>query len=57
MTFEKLYDKWARNINSEYLLPTLDSFKESNFIISKNTTKEEMLKELKKIKEIVKGKE
>jgi hypothetical protein len=35
MTFEELYKKWERNINAEYIIPTLDKFKENNIIINK----------------------
>lgn len=54
-TFDKLYDKWARNVNSEYILPTLDLFKEHNYIISKTLSDDEILLELKRIKKEIKN--
>ena len=50
MKFEELRDKWARNINAEYIVPTLDAFHRSNYIIPKDLPKDEQLGQLKLIK-------
>lgn len=36
MTFNELYSTWKRNVNSEYILPTLDDFWVNNVIIHNN---------------------
>jgi hypothetical protein len=57
MTFSELYDKWSKNINAEYICPTLTKFRDANYVISKNWTKEQKLKALQlAIKEVKESK-
>lgn len=49
MTFDKLLDKWSRNINSEYIVPTLNEFKDTNIIISIEQDSKCILKHLKSL--------
>lgn len=54
MTFNKLYETWTKNINSEYILPTLDKFYDNNIIISTENDIEEILRQIKYYKKIFK---
>lgn len=40
MTFNELYSTWKRNVNSQYILPTLDKFYDNNVIIPNSEIKE-----------------
>jgi hypothetical protein len=35
MTKDELYEKWKKNANAEYIIPTLDAFFENNIVIPK----------------------
>ena len=35
MTYQELCDKWSRNINAEYIMPTLYELSRDNLIINK----------------------
>lgn len=47
MTFNELYRTWAKNVNSEYIIPTLDKFYDNNIIISTENDIEEILRQIK----------
>lgn len=54
MTFGELYKTWANNINSEYILPTLEDFYATNIIIHTDNSIEETLRQLKHYKKLYK---
>ena len=48
MTITQLIKKWERNVNAEYIVPTLNELQRDNIIISKEMPLVDMVKTLKK---------
>ena len=48
MTITQLIKKWERNVNAEYIVPTLNELQRDNIIISKEMSLVGMVKTLKK---------